>query len=459
MTAQQLRCEAHQAETRLTCAHCGTPICTRCLVRTDVGLRCRECAAPAHAPTAARSRRRGRLGLVLAGVGLVAVIAAAVILLPLGGQEQVIIEGDGGEVVGEWAEAPSLGDVRGETSAVALPGGRVAVFGGGLGAQALPAVEVFDAAADGWTTTEPMEQARRGHRAVALPDGRVLVAGGIDEGEVLASAEVFDPEVESWEPVGEMTQPRLGHSLTVLDDGRVLAAGGAGGQRPEGTEDLQAQVIPTASAEVYDPETQEWTAVDDLLAPRFEHTATRLGDGRVLLAGGRSVTEDAVEPTDSVALFDAASDTFSRAAAMEVGRADHAAVTLADGRVLVVGGDLGNRVTGRAEVFDFQQGAWRGIASLSRERRGHAATRLEDGTVLVSGGETVREGARTSLGRAERYDADEDAWTSAGEMGCPRSRHGQVLLADGRVLAAGGDAAFPGEPPVARSCAEVYQPE
>lgn len=459
MTAQELRCEAHQAETRLTCANCGTPICTQCLVRTDVGLRCRECAAPAHPPTATRSRRRGRLGLVLAGAGLVAVIAAVVLLVPFGGGERVIIEGDGGEVVGQWSEAASLNDVRGETSAVELPGGQVAVIGGGLGAQALPAVEVFDAAAGGWTATEPMGQARRGHRAVVLDDGRVLVAGGIDGGDVLASAEVFDPEAGSWEPVGDMTQPRLGHTLTALADGRVLAAGGAGGQRPEGTEDLQAQVIPTGTAEVYDPETQEWTAVDDLLAPRFEHTATRLGDGRVLLTGGQTVAEEAVEPTDTAELFDAGSATFSRAAAMEVGRTDHAAVPLADGRVLVVGGDLGNRATGRAEVFDFQRGAWRGVASLTRERRGHAATRLEDGTVLVSGGETVREGARTSLGGAERYDPDEDAWVSAGEMECPRSRHGQALLPDGTVLTAGGDAAFPGEPPVARSCAEVYNPE
>lgn len=459
MTAQQLRCEAHQAETRLTCAQCGTPICTQCLVRTDVGLRCRECAAPAHPPTATQSRRRGRLGLVLAGLGLLAVIAAVAILVPFGGGERVVIEGDGGEVVGQWSEAASLGEVRGETSAVVLDGGEVAVIGGGLGAQALPAVERFDPTADGWTTAEPMGQARRGHRAVVLDDGGVLVAGGIDNGEVLASTEVFDPAAQSWEPVGDMTQPRLGHSLTLLADGRVLAAGGAGGQRPEGSEDIQAQVIPTGTAEVYDPETQEWTAVDELLAPRFQHTATRMGDGRVLLTGGQTIADDAVEPTESTELFDPASETFSRAAAMEVPRADHAAVTLADGRVLVVGGDLGNRVTGRAEAFDFQQGAWRGVASLARERRGHAVTRLGDGTVLVTGGETVREGARTSLGSAERYNPDDDAWTSAGEMGCPRSRHGQALLPDGRVLAAGGDAAFPGEPPVARSCAEIYQPE
>jgi N-acetylneuraminic acid mutarotase len=457
MTAQDLRCEAHQAETRLTCAQCGAPICPQCMVRTDVGLRCGECAAPAHAPTKVPRRRNRAFALALSGLGLLAVLGAAVLLIPFDGEETVVGAPEG-EVLGEWAEAPALGEVRGETSAVALDGGEVLIVGGGLGRDALPAAERFDPGAEAWRAVGSLGEARRGHDVARLDDGRVLAAGGIDEGEVLASAEIFDPDGDEWEPAGEMTQPRLGHTLTALDDGRVLALGGASGERPDGTEHIQAQVIPTPTAELFDPETGEWTAIGDMLAPRFEHSATRLPDGRVLLAGGLTVADDEVAPTESVELFDPATDTFSRAAPMEVGRTDHAAVTLADDRVLVAGGDLGNRATGRVEIFDFGQGRWRGAASLARERRGHAATLLSDGTVLVTGGESVREGSRTSLGAAERYDPQTDEWNPAGEMSCPRSRHGQAALPDGRVLAAAGDAAFPGEPPVARSCADVYDP-
>lgn len=457
MTAHDLRCEAHQAETRLTCAQCGTPICPDCMVRTDVGLRCGECAAPAHAPAKVPSQRRRGLGLALAGLGLLALLGAAAVLGLSDGEERVVGAPEA-EALGEWSEAPALGEVRGETSAVGLEGGGILIVGGGLGREALPAVERFDPDAGAWRAAEPLGEARRGHAVARLDDGRVLVAGGIDEGEVLASAELFDPAAGEWEPVEPMSEPRLGHTLTALDDGRVLAAGGAGGERPEGTEHIQAQVIPGASAEVFDPGTGEWAAASDMLAARYEHTATRLADGRVLLTGGLTVADDEVAPTESVELFDPATDTFSRAAPMEVGRSDHAAVTLADDRVLVAGGDLGDRATGRAEVFDFEQGRWRGAASLARERRGHAATLLPDGTVLVTGGESVREGTRTSLGAAERYDPEADAWNPAGEMSCPRSRHGQGRLPDGRVLAAAGDAAFPGEPPVARSCADVYDP-
>lgn len=77
MTEPPLRCHAHGTETRLTCARCEAPICPRCLKRTAVGLRCRDCAASTHSPQA-RSRRRplwpAGLGLVLLGV-LVAVLA------------------------------------------------------------------------------------------------------------------------------------------------------------------------------------------------------------------------------------------------------------------------------------------------------------------------------------------------------------------------------------------------
>lgn len=455
MNAEQpLRCEAHQAETRLTCAQCATPICTQCMVRTDVGLRCRQCAAPAAVPAGGRPQRRLAVGLGLAGIALLGVVGAVVAVAVFGEDQEIVVAE---EVVGEWSEASSLNEVRGETSAVTLDDGRVMVVGGGLGDRALPAVELFDPDAGGWTGTGALAQARRGHTAVVLDDGRVLVAGGLAGGQVLDSAEVFDPADGSWESAGEMTQPRLGHTMTVLGDGRVLVAGGAGGDT--GDVEVQAQVIPGDTAEVYDPQAGEWSAVGDLIASRFDHTATVLGDGRVLLAGGLTLGEDAVHPTESAELYDPSAESFSRSSSMQSSRADHAAVALADGRVLVVGGDRGNRTTGAAEIFDFDRGAWSGAASLERARRGHAASLLGDGSVLVSGGESVQDGTRTSLADAERYAVDDDSWTQAGEMECPRSRHGQALLADGSVLAVGGDAAFPGEPPIARSCAEVYDPE
>ena len=68
-------CSKHpEEETSLSCGRCETPICVRCVVHTDVGIRCRECA-PARA--GGRSVRRG--------ASLFGVAAVIILLIVVGG--------------------------------------------------------------------------------------------------------------------------------------------------------------------------------------------------------------------------------------------------------------------------------------------------------------------------------------------------------------------------------------
>ncbi|MBW3577862.1 MAG: hypothetical protein KY462_09015 [Actinobacteria bacterium] len=454
MADQVLECERHGARTKLTCAECDAPICPRCMVRTDVGLRCEACATPSVASQAPTSRRRLLLAIGAAVLGL-GILTGALIL---GG----ILPGSPAETepaaapVGDWSKLPALTAVRGSTSAVSLPDGRVAVVGGGLGSVPVPATEIFDPGSDAWTRSGDLGQARRGHRTVLLDDGRLLAAGGISAEGLLASTELWDPATGSWEPTAGMRHPRLGHTATVLNDGMVLVTGGTG---DSGAASGGGQTVrPTATAEVYDPASETWTPIGDMLVPRFEHTATLLPDGRVLIAGGLGVEGDEVGPVASAELYDPNTRTFSRTGRMAQPRTDHAAVPLDDGRVLVAAGDAGTSAIASAEVFEPARGAFSETATLRQARRGHTATVLGDGTVLVVGGEFFNQGTRTSLASAERYDPGEQAWVSAGEMNCPRSEHGAALLPDGSVLAAAGDATFPGEAPIAQSCIDAYRP-
>jgi hypothetical protein len=64
-------CANHpNVETELSCGRCGKPICTRCLVHMEVGIRCRECY-----PKPKDQRRR--LG-ALVGVGAIGFLVVAV---------------------------------------------------------------------------------------------------------------------------------------------------------------------------------------------------------------------------------------------------------------------------------------------------------------------------------------------------------------------------------------------
>jgi Kelch motif protein len=88
----------------------------------------------------------------------------------------------------------------------------------------------------------------------------------------------------------------------------------------------------------------------------------------------------------------------------------------------------------------------------SRCRGGHTATLLRDGRVLVVGGgaeDTQLEGGPRSA-TAEIYDSGSGRWTRTGSMVEARNGFSATLLADGRVLVAGGDGGF--------AAAELYDP-
>lgn len=461
MATEARRCEAHGEATRLSCVDCGQPLCPKCMTRTEVGLKCASCSAPVANPMAAPASRRP---LILSVAGLV-LLALVVVLLT---QNSTSPDKDDAAVaapVGTWEAAPALASIRGTASAVALRDGSVLVAGGGVGALASTAAELFDPKAQTWSKVAALTTARRGHAAVLMEDGRVLVTGGLSEGAPLASAEVYDPAKRAWTSVRPMSVPRLGHTLTLLDDGRVLVAGGSALDAAESAGGGQT-IRAVATAELFDPATGTWAPTGSMGAARFEHTATRLRDGRVVMVGGLGAAGGAgtTSPLASTEIYDVAAGAFVSSTNLADPRANHAAVLLEDDSVLVTGGAGGDGADlslATAEVFNAPGGTWNTVAAMGATRTGHTATRLPDGRVLVAGGESVQRGTRRSLTSAEVFDFAADAigrWGPAGDMACPRSEQAAVLLEDESVLVVAGDAAFPGGAPIAQSCAERYVP-
>jgi hypothetical protein len=462
VATQALKCERHGEATRLTCVECGKPICPKCAVRTDVGLKCEADAKGVELSKETLALLRpSRTPVYLAVAGIGVLLALIIFGLTRGG-------GDGETnvaqlpAVGTWTASPDLVSIRGTTTAVVLKDGRALAIGGGVGQQAVAAVEVFDPNSGVWSATTPMNHPRRGHQAVVLGDGRVMVAGGIHEGELLSSVEIFDPGSSRWTTVAPLSVPRLGNTLTLLNNGNVLVTGGTSAENAAGTGGNQT-IRPDATAEIYNVDNNRWTTTSGAMStPRFEHTATALDDGRVLIAGGQGPPIAGVAGAlASTEIYDPAVDSFRKSNDMGDARFNHSAVKLPDRTVMVVGGaggQNGDTSLSTAEVFNPGDGGWTNVGALTGSRSGHIATAFPDGRVLVAGGETITRGNRRSLNTAEIFAIDRREWRSAGQMNCPRSEASAALLGDGSVLVVAGDFAAPGQQPDPKGCADRYRP-
>lgn len=177
---------------------------------------------------------------------------------------------------GSWRTTAPLPPKTRIDDMVTLAGGMVLAVGfDENGLEAVPAAYRYDPADDAWTGAQGLE--RFGYELVALPDGSALAIGGEDlgAGGVTGRVHRFDPGTGSWTEVASMSTPRSEPQVVVLDDGRVLVAGGSTGSDQALT-----------SSELYDPAADRWTPGSDLLEPRYGGHALALPGGSVLILGG-----------------------------------------------------------------------------------------------------------------------------------------------------------------------------
>jgi hypothetical protein len=285
---------------------------------------------------------------------------------------------------------------------------------------------------------------RANQAAAELTDGRVLICGGTVNGNVggvLASAEVFDPATQKFSATGSMSVARMGQTATVLQSGKVLIVGG---QRNIGFRTA------LASAEIYDPSTGAFTSTAPMSAAREGHTATLLRDGRVLVAGGSS---NGTVTIDSAEIYDPSAGRWISAGHMTVPREAHVAVLLGSGKVLIAGGGRGGMPGGyisyqNAEIFDPATGRFTAIADrMHSDRVGAAAVLLDTGKALIIGGKSGKvlygPSARniasfTPLDTSEFFDPETLTFLPAAPMRVPHYLATATLLGNGNVLVVGG---------------------
>jgi hypothetical protein len=141
---------------------------------------------------------------------------------------------------GQWEDGEYTGRdfSRLYGSSVQFDEGKVLVMGGSVvDVQADAGAVVLDMTKNGRASpTAPMNAPRRNLNATVLPDGTVLVTGGndlnYDQGRMPKNAEVWDPNTGEWTVLAEQQIPRPYHSVgLLLPDATVFTGGGYDGDK------------------------------------------------------------------------------------------------------------------------------------------------------------------------------------------------------------------------------------
>jgi hypothetical protein len=166
---------------------------------------------------------------------------------------------------------------------------------------------------------------------------------------------------------------------------------------------------------------------------RAEHEAVRLFDGRVLIIGGEDATTTL---PDALWVFDPFTERFSDfGASLSTGRIGFTAVTLYNGDVLIAGGERGLTGAPSAEIIRTGDRVVVPTAMpMQRARTWAAASLLMDGKVLISGGTAV-----AASDTVEVFDPATGVFTLLeGRLAVGRYAHTSVRIDTRRILIYGG---------------------
>lgn len=281
-------------------------------------------------------------------------------------------------------------------------------------------------------------------QAIPIVDGRWLVAAG-GSGALLSQAalsttDLYDPMTDTFSAGPNLNTARSVHTATRLPDGKWLLAAG-----------VDTNNDPQDTAEVLDPAILlSRNVANPMQAHRMGHTANLLSNGRVFVTGGLSdLNGTGFDPVNSALAstesYDPVNDNWVAGPNMSRPRAGHVAIPLPDGRILYAGG-VGYitvivripQIWNQTEIFNPNTGTFSSGPSMRTARAIFSVADLGGGRFLVAGGMSSLLSAGAPTNAAEIFDANTGAWTPVGNMATARGMSAMIPLGGGRFLFAGG---------------------
>ena len=324
---------------------------------------------------------------------------------------------------------------------------------------------------DGWQQPEPTEVYDPASQTFAtqtapdsvfcsgmaeLPDGRVLVIGGyggLSTGNLgIVDTSIFDPTTNTWSRVADMHYSRWYPDLTELADGRYVAISG------NTTDENHWADTP----EVFDPTTGQWTVLTGVSTSQVHEQEYPFS---YLIPNGNVFT---IGPSEDQSFeLNVNAKTWTQVGGSS-GVVNGSSVMYLPGKVLYSGGaanlQSSTPAAATTAVIDLTAATptWHQTAPMAHARIYHTLTMLADGTVLAVGGEpTAGQTGQTEVSGgvlpSEIWNPTTQTWSPAAATGATRGYHSTaVLMPDGTVLVGGSGHANPGL--AGQDSSQVYSP-
>jgi N-acetylneuraminic acid mutarotase len=280
---------------------------------------------------------------------------------------------------GKWRREPSLPTSFDEIQATTVDGRVFVGTGQVLGANdrtaSIDQLFAFDPRRGRYErlppTPEPLD-----HSRFVTYGGDLYVVGGYSNGEPTNGLWRYSPDEGRWTELAGMRRARAAHGAAVIGH-RLYVVGGA-------SEWLltDPEAAPTASMEVYDFDTGEWSEAPDMPTARHHLGVAAMG-GDLYAVGGRAVGEFSLE---TVERFDSGSARWETLPRLPQGSGGEA-VTAIKGEIYAIAGgdDEDGWVTAATWAFEAKSGEWRRSADVTVPRHGQAAAPI-NGRIYIFGG-------------------------------------------------------------------------
>jgi len=262
----------------------------------------------------------------------------------------------------------------------------------------------------GWEQMKSMNLAR-GSSASCVMDSLIYVFGGIDKSsQLMNSAEVYNTETNEWSDLASVPMEFTGYSVAGSINKKIYLVGGYHG----------TGWLPINSTFEYDPGTDSWDMKNECPKKTADHTICVLDEKLYLFGGLKDWPERDTSGQEDAFVYDPATDTWDSIPDMLYKRAVGATACAYDGQIYVFGGFMfaslydgttkGTFLVRKTEKYDPLEKTWTELADMPVPVAAHVSLVYND-KIYVFGGDSLFSRPKTvCTSIIQEYDPLTNQW-------------------------------------------------